>query len=127
MSDTVSTPRPALGICLEEYEYPYPVRFLPLTNDLQPVAMAYMDIPPTAVPNGKAVVLIHGLPPLGPLRGTPVPRRATAVPRSLTQCPEENPCSRDTPFRCHRSLFAGRTILSGSGDELVELARENLR
>jgi pimeloyl-ACP methyl ester carboxylesterase len=32
MSDTVSTPRPALGICLEEYEYPYPVRFLPLTG-----------------------------------------------------------------------------------------------
>ena len=25
------------------------------------------------------------------------------------------------------SLFAGRTILSGRGDELVELARENLR
>ena len=24
------------------------------------------------------------------------------------------------------SLFAGRTILSGRGDELVELARENL-
>jgi pyruvate dehydrogenase (quinone) len=25
------------------------------------------------------------------------------------------------------SLFAGRTILSGRGDELVDLARENLR
>ena len=25
------------------------------------------------------------------------------------------------------SLFAGRTILSGSGDELVDLARDNLR
>lgn len=29
----------ALGIGLEEYEYPYPVQFLPLTNDLQPVTM----------------------------------------------------------------------------------------
>jgi pimeloyl-ACP methyl ester carboxylesterase len=51
---------PALGICLEEYEYPYPVRFLPLGVDLQPAAMAYMDIPPSAEPNGKTVVLIHG-------------------------------------------------------------------
>jgi hypothetical protein len=27
-------PLQALGICLEEYEYPYPVRFLSLGNDL---------------------------------------------------------------------------------------------
>jgi pimeloyl-ACP methyl ester carboxylesterase len=50
----------ALGIGLEEYEYPYPVRFLQLTNDLQPVAMAYMDIAPGAEPNGQTVVLFHG-------------------------------------------------------------------
>jgi pimeloyl-ACP methyl ester carboxylesterase len=60
MSETTSTPLPALGICFEEYEYPYPVRFLPLSNDLQQVAMAYMDIPPSAEPNGKTVVLMHG-------------------------------------------------------------------
>jgi pimeloyl-ACP methyl ester carboxylesterase len=59
MSDTAPIP-PALGICLEEYEYPYPVRFLPLSSDLQPVSMAYMDIPPGREPNGKTVVLIHG-------------------------------------------------------------------
>jgi pimeloyl-ACP methyl ester carboxylesterase len=50
----------ALGIGLEEYEYPYPVHFLPLTNDLRPVSMAYMDIPPSTEPNGKTVVLFHG-------------------------------------------------------------------
>jgi pimeloyl-ACP methyl ester carboxylesterase len=50
----------ALGIGLEEYEYPYPVQFLPLTSDLQPVTMAYMDIPPSAAPNGQTVVLFHG-------------------------------------------------------------------
>jgi pimeloyl-ACP methyl ester carboxylesterase len=59
MSDTAPT-LPALGICLEEYEYPYPVRFLPLSSDLQPVSMAYMDIAPGTEPNGKTVVLIHG-------------------------------------------------------------------
>jgi pimeloyl-ACP methyl ester carboxylesterase len=53
-------PLSALGICLEEYEYPYAVRFLPLTNDLQAVAMAYMDIPPNTEPSGMTVVLMHG-------------------------------------------------------------------
>ncbi len=31
----VSNSLPALGICLEDYEYPYPVETLRLTNDLQ--------------------------------------------------------------------------------------------
>jgi pimeloyl-ACP methyl ester carboxylesterase len=60
VTDTAPTPLPALGICLEEYDYPYAVRFLPLRNDLQQVAMAYMDIPPGAAANGKTVVLFHG-------------------------------------------------------------------
>jgi pimeloyl-ACP methyl ester carboxylesterase len=50
----------ALGIGLEGYDYPYPVRFLPLTNDLQPVTMAYMDVQPATEPNGRTVVLMHG-------------------------------------------------------------------
>jgi pimeloyl-ACP methyl ester carboxylesterase len=60
MTSTMPESLPALGICLEEYEYPYPVRFLPLTNDLQQVSMAYMDVPPGTEPNGKTVVLMHG-------------------------------------------------------------------
>jgi hypothetical protein len=53
MTSTTPESLPALGICLEGYEYPYPVRFLPLTNDLQQVSMAYMDLPPGTEPNGK--------------------------------------------------------------------------
>jgi pimeloyl-ACP methyl ester carboxylesterase len=60
MTDPKPTSLPALGICLEEYEYPYPVQFLPITSDLRPLKMAYMDIPPDNVPNGKTVVLFHG-------------------------------------------------------------------
>src|SRR3984885_6668543 len=60
MTSTTPESLPALGICLEEYEYPYPVRFRPLTNDLQQVSMAYMDVPPGTEPNGKTVVLMHG-------------------------------------------------------------------
>ena len=51
---------PALGICLEEYEYPYPVQLFSLSNDLQPLKMAYMDVPPGKEPNGKTVVLTRG-------------------------------------------------------------------
>jgi pimeloyl-ACP methyl ester carboxylesterase len=50
----------ALGICLEEYGYPHPVAFLPVENDLQQLGMAYMDVPPTADPNGMTVVMFHG-------------------------------------------------------------------
>jgi pimeloyl-ACP methyl ester carboxylesterase len=50
----------ALGIGLEEYEYPHRVNFLSLANDLQQVQMAYMDIPPSGRSNGQAVLLFHG-------------------------------------------------------------------
>ena len=60
MTDTVPASLSALGICLEEYEYPCPVQFLPLSSDLQPVSMAYGDVPPDTEPNGKIVVLFHG-------------------------------------------------------------------
>jgi hypothetical protein len=60
VNDTTPTLLQALGICLEEYEYPYAVEFLPIASDLQPLKMAYMDIPPDKEPNGKTVVLFHG-------------------------------------------------------------------
>ena len=51
---------PALGICLEEYQYPYPVEFFTVNSDLQALTMAYMDVPPASEANGKTVVLMHG-------------------------------------------------------------------
>jgi pimeloyl-ACP methyl ester carboxylesterase len=60
VSGTAPESLPALGICLEEYAYPYPVRFFPVSNDLQSLHMAYMDISPGKEPNGNTVVLFHG-------------------------------------------------------------------
>src|SRR5450759_5325866 len=51
--------REPYGIGLEGFAYPYPVNMLPLTNDGEPVRMAYMDVAP-AQPNGRTVVLLHG-------------------------------------------------------------------
>lgn len=49
----------SLSITLENVDYPFPVRFLPLNIEGQDVRMAYMDIKPDN-PNGKTLMLFHG-------------------------------------------------------------------
>lgn len=49
-----------LSITMEEYKYPYPVRFLPLTIEGQDLRMAYMDVQPEGKGNDKTVLLLHG-------------------------------------------------------------------
>jgi pimeloyl-ACP methyl ester carboxylesterase len=49
------------SITYDEVPYPYPVSFLPLTMYGQDVRMAFMDIPPAGEPNGRIVVLLHGM------------------------------------------------------------------
>lgn len=50
---------PAQDITLSQYKYPFPVHFLSLHIQGQPLRMAYMDVQP-AKPNGKTIVLLHG-------------------------------------------------------------------
>jgi pimeloyl-ACP methyl ester carboxylesterase len=52
---------PSGSITYESIPYPYPVSYLPLTLYGQDVRMAYMDIPPLGTPNGRTVVLFHGM------------------------------------------------------------------
>ena len=49
-----------LSISMENYDYPYPVKLLPLTIEGQDLRMAYMDISAEGTPNGKVVLLLHG-------------------------------------------------------------------
>jgi pimeloyl-ACP methyl ester carboxylesterase len=49
------------SITYEGIAYPYPVSYFPLTLYGQDVRMAYMDIPPAGTPNGRTVVLFHGM------------------------------------------------------------------
>jgi pimeloyl-ACP methyl ester carboxylesterase len=49
------------SITYDEIPYPYPVSYLPLTLYGQDVRMAYMDVPPAGAPNGRVVVLFHGM------------------------------------------------------------------
>jgi pimeloyl-ACP methyl ester carboxylesterase len=46
-------------VSAQTLNYPYPVQFLSLNIEQQPVKMAYMDVP-SSKPNGKAVLLLHG-------------------------------------------------------------------
>ncbi|MFT3826806.1 MAG: alpha/beta hydrolase [Chitinophagaceae bacterium] len=48
-----------LGVCLENYEYPYPVKYLPLTIQGETLKMAYMDVQPASY-NGHNIMLLHG-------------------------------------------------------------------
>jgi len=48
-----------LGIELENYEYPYPVKFMRLDIQGEALKMAYMDVHPEN-PNGKSIMLMHG-------------------------------------------------------------------
>jgi pimeloyl-ACP methyl ester carboxylesterase len=49
----------AQDITLSQYKYPFPVHFLSLHIQGQPLRMAYMDVQPSK-PNGKTIVLLHG-------------------------------------------------------------------
>lgn len=49
------------SITYEDIPYPYPVSYMPLTLYGQDVRMAYMDVPPAGAPNGRTVVLFHGM------------------------------------------------------------------
>lgn len=59
-SSPVSARMRPLGIALEEFDYPYPVSFVNLVVEGQPLRMAYMDIPATNTVNGRTIVLLHG-------------------------------------------------------------------
>ncbi len=51
----------ATAIDYSNVPYPFPVEYLPLSLGGQDYRMAYMDVAPTVNPNGKTVVLFHGL------------------------------------------------------------------
>lgn len=49
-----------LSITLENVRYPYPVKYFPVHTEGQDLRMAYMDIAPAQMANGRTVVLFHG-------------------------------------------------------------------
>src|SRR4051812_28427167 len=66
MARTSATPaqEPAavrgLDARLTQYAYPFPVQMAQVRAQQQDLEMAYMDVGPTAPPNGRTVLLLHG-------------------------------------------------------------------
>src|SRR5687768_8626938 len=49
------------SITCEDVPYPHAVSYLPMTLYGQDIRMAYMDVPAQGQPNGRTVVLFHGM------------------------------------------------------------------
>jgi pimeloyl-ACP methyl ester carboxylesterase len=50
-----------MSINLEDVPYPHPVAYFSFNLEGEDVRMAYMDVPPSGLANGKSVVLLHGM------------------------------------------------------------------
>jgi pimeloyl-ACP methyl ester carboxylesterase len=50
-----------MSINLEDVPYPHPVSYFQFTLEGEDVRMAYMDVAPSGAPNGKSVILLHGM------------------------------------------------------------------
>lgn len=50
----------AVSINLEAYEYPYPVEYMNFSVYGEDVRIAYMDVAPTGLANGRTVIFHHG-------------------------------------------------------------------
>lgn len=51
---------PTYGPQLEGFAYPFEQKRFDLTSQGKALSMAYMDVAPTAAPNGRTIVLLHG-------------------------------------------------------------------
>lgn len=49
------------SITCEDIPYPHEVAYLPLKSYGQEIRLAYMDVPPQGTPNGRTVMLFHGM------------------------------------------------------------------
>ncbi|MDX1567468.1 MAG: alpha/beta hydrolase [Longimicrobiales bacterium] len=63
--------------------YPYPTEFLPVEVYGRDLRMAYMDVAPTGTPNGRTVVLFHGMNFFGAVFGDTMERLTDAGFRAI--------------------------------------------
>src|SRR5947209_2094803 len=105
------------SITYEDVAYPYPVAYLPLTVYGQDVRMAYMDVPPAGQPNGRTVVLFHGMNFGGFYFGGPIETLRKAGFRVVV--PDQIGFGRSSkpiiPYNFHDMALNTRTLLKSLG------------
>lgn len=63
LAQSAAPPQPAirpLGADLETFDYPFALHWYATQSQGAPVRMAYLDVAPSAAPNGRTAVLLHG-------------------------------------------------------------------
>jgi pimeloyl-ACP methyl ester carboxylesterase len=105
------------SITYEDIPYPYPVRYLALRVYGQDVRMAYMDAPAAAQPNGRTVVLFHGMNFGGFYFGGPIEVLRNAGFRVIV--PDQIGFGRSSkpviPYNFHDMALNTRTLLKSLG------------
>jgi len=105
------------SITYEDIAYPYPVHYLPLTLYGQDVRMAYMDVPAAGTPNGRTVVLLHGMNFGGFYFGGPIDLLRNAGFRVVA--PDQIGFGRSSkaiiPYNFHDMALNTRTLLQSLG------------
>ncbi len=105
------------SITYEDITYPWPVKYLPLTLYGQDVRMAYMDIAPAGQPNGRTLVLLHGMNFGGFYFGGPIEALRNAGFRVIV--PDQIGFGRSSkpviPYNFHDMALNTRTLLASLG------------
>jgi pimeloyl-ACP methyl ester carboxylesterase len=105
------------SITYDDVAYPYPVSYLPLTVYGQDVRMAYMDVPAAGQPNGRTVVLLHGMNFGGFYFGAPIEALRHAGFRVVA--PDQIGFGRSSkpviPYNFHDMALNTRTLLERLG------------
>ncbi len=116
------------SITYEDIAYPYPVKFLPLTVYGQDVQMAYMDVLPAGAPNGRVVVLLHGMNFGGFYFGGPIEALRRAGYRVVV--PDQIGFGRSSkaiiPYNFHDMALNTRTLLDSLGVKRVAVVGHSM-
>lgn len=103
---------------LSDFAYPHPVRQHAFTSQGEALAMAYMDVAPTADANGRTVVLLHGKNFCGATwEGTIAPLAAAGyrviVPDQIGFCKSTKPATYQMSF--HQLAANTRALIESVG------------
>lgn len=116
------------SITYEDVAYPYPVYYLPLTLYGQDVRMAYMNVPPAGQPNGRTVVLFHGMNFGGFYFGGPIEALRNAGYRVVV--PDQIGFGRSSkpviPYNFHDMALNSRALLQSLGIAKVSVVGHSM-
>lgn len=117
-----------MSINMEDVPYPYPVKYLNLKLYDNDIRMAYMDAPPTTKPNGKTVVLLHGMNWFGEYFGYTMERLTAEGFRVIA--PDQVGFGRSSkpimPYSLHDHAANTKAILDELGVEKVAIAGHSM-